>query len=242
MRQTATVPEHNNADVSDASELYTLPPDQFTAARDRLAKRLGAEGEVEEAKRVGKLRKPSVAAWALNRAARNHPDTVSRLMESHRLLREAGSRQAVEEASQVRMTAVAAITEAAMTELDGGSLQTRDRINRTLLAVATDPQGEADLESGTLVRELEPSGGGWGEMELPPPPQPDPSEEAALAATQARDRAEILEKDAVEAEEKLELAKEALTDARKAAKQARTAADKAAREAEKAEATARDLA
>ena len=158
------------------SDLYILPFDQFTPARDALAERLKAEGDAEEAKRVAKLRKPSVAAWALNRAAQSHPELVSKLVDSHKMLRQAGSRQAVEEASVTRRQAVAALTDAAMTELDKGSLQTRDRVNRTLLAVATDAEGEADLAAGTLVRELEPSGGGWGEIELPPLPEPDPAE------------------------------------------------------------------
>ena len=217
------------------SDLYILPLDEFTAARDELVQRLKSEGDDEEAKRVGKLRKPSVAAWALNRAARNNPEAVSSLLESHRKLRRAGSRQAVEEASEIRRQAVAALTDAAVNELGKGSLQTRDRINRTLLAVATDSQGEADLAAGTLVRELEPSGGGWGEMELPPVPEPDPGEQAARAAEESRERARKLEAEADEAESQVEAAKEMLAEARRRAKQARSAADKAAVEARKAE-------
>ena len=217
--------------VLSVPDLYTLPLDQFTAARDELAQHLKSEGDAEGGKQVGKLRKPSVAAWALNRASGNNPEVVSRLLDSHKRLRQAGSRQAVEEASETRRQAVAALTDAAMSELDKGSLQTRDRISRTLLAVATDAQGEADLAAGTLVRELEPSGGGWGEMELPPVPEPDPAEQAALAAEQARERARKLEADAVDAESQVEAAKETLAEARRRAKQARSAADKAAEEA-----------
>jgi hypothetical protein len=217
------------------SDLYTLPLDQFTAARDELAQRLKTEGDAEGAKRVGKLRKPSVAAWALNRASANNAEAVSRLLDSHKLLRKAGSRQALEEASETRRQAVAALTDSAMSELDKGSLQTRDRISRTLLAVATDTQGEADLAAGTLVRELEPSGGGWGEMELPPVPEPDPAEQAALAAETAREQARKLEAEADDAESQVEAAKETLAEARRRAKQARSAADKAAEEARQAE-------
>ena len=216
-------------------DLYTLPLDQFTAARDELAQRLKSEDDAEGAKRVSKLRKPSVAAWALNRASANNPEAVSRLLDSHQMLRKAGSRQALEEASETRRQAVAALTDAAMTELDKGSLQTRDRISRTLLAVATDTQGEADLAAGTLVRELEPSGGGWGEMELPPVPEPDPAEQAALAAETARERARKLEAEADDAESQVEAAKETLAEARRRAKQARSAADKAVEEARRAE-------
>ena len=220
---------------SEASDLYILPLGEFTAARDALAERLKAEGDTDEAERVAKLRKPSVAAWALNRAAQSHPELVSRLVDSHKMLRQAGSRQAVEQASVTRRQAVAAMTDAAMTELDNGSLQTRDRVNRTLLAVATDAKGEADLAAGTLVRELEPSGGGWGEIELPPLPEPDPAEEDARVAHEARERAGALEIEATDAEAQVETAKQALAEARRRAKQARSAADKATEEARQAE-------
>jgi len=218
-----------------ASDLYNLPLDEFTAARDALSERLKAEGDAEEAKRVAKLRKPSVAAGALNRAARSNPELVGRLIDSHKMLRQAKSRQAVEEASVTRRQAVAALTDAAMAELDKGSLQTRDRVNRTLLAVATDAGGEADLAAGTLVRELEPSGGGWGEMELPPVPEPDPAEQDARAADEARERAQALEIEAIDAEADVETAKQALAEARRRAKQARSAAGKAIEEARQAE-------
>ena len=220
---------------SEADDLYTLPLDQFTTARGELSQGLKAEGDAEEAKRVAKLRKPSVAAWALNRAARSNPKLVDRLIDSHKMLRKAGSRQAVEEASITRRQAVAALTDAAMTELDKGSLQTRDRITRTLLAVATDAEGEADLAAGALVRELEPSGGGWGEMELPPVPEPDPAEQDARAADEARERARALEIEAIGAEAQVETAKQALAEAKRRAKQARSAADKAAEDASQRE-------
>jgi hypothetical protein len=220
---------------AEVADLFVVPLDQFTATRDALAQRVKAEGDADEAKRVAKLRKPSVAAWALNRAARSNPNLVSGLIDSHKMLRQAGSRQGVEKASVARRQAVAALTDAAMAELDKGSLQTRDRVNRTLLAVATDADGEADLIAGTLVRELEPSGGGWGEMELPPVPEPDPAEQAAVAVEQARERASQLEIEAADAESQVETAKEALAEARRRAKQARSAADKAAGEARQAE-------
>lgn len=233
------MPKDQTPDIAAAADLFSLPLDQFTAARDGLVRRLRADGDEEEAKRVGKLRKPSVVAWALNQAAHHHPKTVDQLLDSHRRLRSAGSRESLEEASQLRRKTMTELTESAMAELGGGSVQTRDRINRTLLAVATDPRGEADLKAGTLVRELEPSGIGWGDTELPPPPTPDPGQEAALAAEKARDLARKLEAEAVAADEQLETAKQAVTEARSRAKTARAAADKAAKEAQAAEETAR---
>jgi hypothetical protein len=225
--------------VLEWEDLYVLPLDQFTQARDDLARRLKSDGEDDEAKRVAKLRKPSVAALALNRVAREDPKAVARLLESHRMLREADTREALEEASRQRREMVSTLTDAAVAELDTGSQQTRDRINRTLLAVATDTGGEADLQAGTLVRELEPTGVGWGEIELPPPPPPDPVEEANRLVEEARKTADQLETKAEAAEQDLERAKDALAAARDRAKKARAAATKAAKELSKAEEAAR---
>ncbi len=232
-------------DIAEPADLFSLPLTQFTGARDGLAERLRSEGSTEEADRVGRLRKPSVAAWALNRVARLEPQQVDRLLDSHRQLRQAGSAEAMKTASEARRKAVVGLVEAAMVELraDGrpDSLQTRDRVNRTLLAVATDRQGEAELKSGTLVREIDPSGGGWGDMTLPSPPPPDPGHEAGEAAAKARARAEKLETEAVESERRLEAAKQAVIEARNRAKAARGAATQASREADVAEKAARDL-
>lgn len=227
--------EETGPEVMQPADLYVLPLDQFTAARDSLARRLKTDGDEEGSRRVAAMRKPSVAAWALNRAAREDPRTVARLIESHRKLREADSREAVEEASRLRRQSVASLTETAVAGLATGSPQTRDRISRTLLAVATDPEGEADLEAGTLVRELEPTGVGWGDMELPPPPPPDPAVEARRLVDEARTRANHLQKEAESAAQDAERAKEALALARDREKKARAAAGKAADELRRAE-------
>src|SRR3954447_14378608 len=58
--------------VDEADELYGLPDDEFTSARDALAKRLRGEKRREDADAVKALRRPSVAAGAINRAVREH--------------------------------------------------------------------------------------------------------------------------------------------------------------------------
>jgi hypothetical protein len=229
-------------EVADPSDLYTLPLDQFTPARDLLARSLRSQDRVDEADTVGKLRKPSVAAWALNRAARSHPELVERLRESHQALRDAGSVEEMQSASGTRRLTVTALLEAAVGELrDDGrpdSAQTREKITSTLLAVATDAEGETQLEEGRLVRELEPSGTGWGDMGLTPIPV-DPRRGATAAARQARSRADRLAKEAADAERQLEIAERAVKEARRRAKQARARFEEAAAEAAKAEEDAR---
>jgi hypothetical protein len=222
-------------EVMKSEDLYALPLDRFTAARDSLSRRLKAEGDEEGARQVSAMRKPSVAAWALNQVAREDPEAVAGLVESHRKLREAGSRQEVEEASRQRRELVARLTDEAMAGLGSSSLQTRDRVNRTLLAVATDQEGEANLEAGTLVRELEPTGVGWGEIDLPPPPPPDPAEEARRLVEEANIRFAKLESEAEAAEQEVERLKEALAQAKDRSKKARAAARKAGEELRRAE-------
>ena len=58
--------------LDEADELYGLPLDEFTAARDALAKRLRGEKRREDADAVKALKRPSVAAGAINLAVREH--------------------------------------------------------------------------------------------------------------------------------------------------------------------------
>ena len=238
MPNKESVPE-----VADPADLFSLPLDQFTAARDALAQRLRSEDRGDEAEEVRRLRKPSVAAWAMNRASRSNSELVQRLRESHRQLRAAGSAEEMRSASEARRRAVSALVEAALDELraDGrpDSTQTRERINSTLLAVATDPDGEAQLEEGRLIKELAPSGTGWGEMGLTPIPV-DPRQGILAAAEEARARADRLEKEATEAERRLEVAERTVKEARRKAKAARSLSQEASDEAARAERAARE--
>ena len=47
----------------EADELYALPLEEFTAARDRLAKKLREDGDKAAADGVKALKKPSVPSW-----------------------------------------------------------------------------------------------------------------------------------------------------------------------------------
>src|SRR6266498_1094600 len=72
--------------------LYGLPPEQFVAARDELARALRGAGERQAAARVAGLRRPTVAAWAVNQAARRRPELVTDLIEAGERLRQAQRR------------------------------------------------------------------------------------------------------------------------------------------------------
>ena len=63
-------------------DLYGLPLDRFVAERGALAKSLRADGKRDEAAEVAKLRKPSVAAWAVNQLVRTQSREVKALFKA----------------------------------------------------------------------------------------------------------------------------------------------------------------
>ena len=73
-------------------ELYSEHPDGFVAARNQLAKEVRAAGDREEADRIKKLRRPSVAAWLINRTALSSPKPLQRFAETTRRLEEVQGR------------------------------------------------------------------------------------------------------------------------------------------------------
>src|SRR4051794_33762768 len=54
------------ADDPEVDSLLTVPPDEFVAARNALAKSLRAAGRKQEAAAVAALRRPTAVDWALN--------------------------------------------------------------------------------------------------------------------------------------------------------------------------------
>src|SRR5206468_5728848 len=60
--------------------LFALDPSEFIAARDRDAKELRAAGRGDDAAFVKALRKPTVAAWALNQVVRTQPDAIDEFL------------------------------------------------------------------------------------------------------------------------------------------------------------------
>ena len=61
-------------------ELYALDPGDFVTARNELVKRLKKAGDKQLAAEVGKLRRPSPAAWAVNQLARRHRSDLEELV------------------------------------------------------------------------------------------------------------------------------------------------------------------
>jgi hypothetical protein len=162
-----------------ADELYALPPGEFTRARDERAKALRKEGRRDEADAVKALRKPTVAAWALNQLARRRPKEVERLLSAGEDLRAAqeellagGDRKAFQSAASTERDEVAKLareaTELAAEAGERPGTGLNEKVAETLHAAALDEETAEELRAGRLVRERE-AVGGFGTMSAEAP-------------------------------------------------------------------------
>ena len=153
-----------------AEELYGLPPAEFTRARDERAKELRKSGDREAADGVKALRKPTVAAWALNQLARQRRKELGRLLKAGEGLRAAqeellagGDRSAFQKAAAAERELVADLTGATQEivskagERPGAGLD--EKVSATLHAAALDEDVAEELRAGRLTREREAIGG-----------------------------------------------------------------------------------
>ena len=159
------------ADAQAGDELFGLPPEEFVAARDDLARRLRREGEPEAAKQVKALRRPPLSAWAVNQLARRPGEGLGPLLAAGERLRAAHQAAlAGEGAAELRAAAkderdaVAGLVRSAMEVLGEAGHPvtdaTRDRVAATLHAAAASPEAAAQVGSGRLTADLDPAGFG----------------------------------------------------------------------------------
>jgi hypothetical protein len=154
----------------DADELYGLALDRFVGERTALARELRAGGEREQAGRVAALRKPSVAAWAVNQLVRTQSRGFEELIEAGDALGAAqanlvagrGDARALREAVERERGAAAALVAIASGLLSGDghelSAAILDRVADTLHAAALDASAREEVRGGRLVRELQHAG------------------------------------------------------------------------------------
>jgi hypothetical protein len=74
-------------DVGD--ELYALPPQAFTAARDTQVAQARIDGDKALASAVAAFKRPTVAAWLVNLVALSNPDALTALIELGDSIRQA---------------------------------------------------------------------------------------------------------------------------------------------------------
>lgn len=203
------------AAVTDAvDELFTLPPSEFTAARNALVKQLRADKQREAADEVKALRRPNLPAWALNQVARSDPDGIAGVLEAGAAVVAAQRRalsgvrdSGLREASQRRRDAIDAVWRKVASVLrdTGAEPQAHRRaVAATLEAASLDAEVAEIVSAGRLSADVPaPSGfGDIGGFSLVPPADGDSDEAdegetgddaaeraAAQASAEARNRA-----------------------------------------------------
>jgi hypothetical protein len=182
----------------DADDLYGLPLDRFVPERGALAKALRADGRREEAAEVAALRKPSVAAWAVNQLVRTRDRAVAELLDAGDALREAqadllagrGDGRVLRSAGQRERAAVDALVTFARGLLtsEGHDLSpaTVEKVAETLHAAALDHDARRALRDGRLERELRHVGLGIGDLPEAAPARPADKRKAPPRAKPAR--------------------------------------------------------
>lgn len=140
--------------------LYALPPGEFTAARNALAKSLkGQEG----AATVKALAKPSVLAWAVNQLYWRDRAVFDRLLAAGRALRASqiarleGRGREADAAAAAHRTALTTATTAAQTHAaDAGLNAPADSLGRMLEALSL--AAELPARPGRFVDVVQPAG------------------------------------------------------------------------------------
>lgn len=144
-----------------ADALYALVPEEFTAARNaRAADAKGSDPAL--AKRIAGLRRPSPAAWIVNRLARDQADRLGDLLGLGGELAEAqasGDGRAMTALAAERREVVGALMRAAVALADGAdrapSRAVLDEVEQTLVAATVSEEAGAAVRSGRLVRALQ---------------------------------------------------------------------------------------
>ena len=231
--------------VADATaELYSADPDDFTLRRTALAKAARASGDPDAAKRITALRKPTRAAWLLNRLTRLQPEVPAQLAELANGLRDAersldGGR--LRELSEVRSALVDEFTNRALADLGEAPYSLREDVSATLSAAIADPAVASDLVAGTLTKAVHWAGFGTGfpPSDIPglPTVKVEVKSDAVRESARERHRAQAALREAEERNKR----QRQIQDAERAVANAATVSASAAANEEQLEDTVRDL-
>lgn len=149
--------------ADELDELYEVKPEEFTALRTKLAAAAKKRGDADTAKQISAARKPTTAAWVVNRLAIRDQEARTRLGGLGEQLKEAhtamdGDR--IRELSRQQRRLVDDVAREAFeeAELANPSAALRDDVVGTLQAAIADPDVVARL--GRLVKAEQWSGFG----------------------------------------------------------------------------------
>jgi hypothetical protein len=167
-----------------ADELYGADPEAFTGRRGELAAAARGAGDRAAAKAIAALRRPTRAAWVVNRLARadrSAPQKLAELAAALRAAQEARHGPRLRELSAARGSLVDALTAQALAvaNVPDPPPSLRLEVTQTLTAVIADPEVAADFAKGTLTHAVQWSGFGL------PPADTEPGEEETQEAPAA---------------------------------------------------------
>ena len=221
----------------DVDDLYGLPLDQFIPERTALARELRKAGDRDKASEVAALKKPSVAAWAVNQLVRTQRRAITELLEAGDGLRSAqddvlagrGDAASLRAAVESERLAVEQLTDAArgLLSSEGEELSATmvERVSDTLHAAALDEDAREQVTAGRLERELRHVGLGafGGGPATPAPARQTPAKKTAPPEQKKPDRS---------ARERAKADGEVRKAARAAEREARRRAERAGRAAQ----------
>jgi hypothetical protein len=193
----------------EPEDLADVPPEEFVAARDELAKRLKADGNATEAAAVKKLRKPTVTRWIADQVLRHHAadvDALRRALDKVAAAQESaitgGDRAALSEATAQRREAVTAL-ERAVDDVIAADERPAHHRDDVLGAIEADVTAEVASRGTFGVRD---------DLELPERAAKKPARDRVAERREANARAAIEAAVArvVRAREELEAAEAAL--------------------------------
>lgn len=153
----------------EIDRLFQGPLSDFTSARNALSAQLKSDGHRDDASRVRSLAKPNLSSWAINQTYWHQRSAFDALLSAGERFRRAQSarfagRKAsdLQEASRAREAALNAALKASLAFLrqssNAASGAVRDRIARTLAAIAAYGHSSPAEVKGRLSDDLNPPG------------------------------------------------------------------------------------
>jgi hypothetical protein len=206
---------------AELDELFAAKPEEFTALRTKLAAAAKKRGDADAAKRIAAMRKPTTAAWVVNRLAVGDKTVKERIDDLRERLRAAHAEMdgerirglSTEQRRLVDQLAKAGFSEASLAD---PTAALREDVIGTLQAAVADPDVAARL--GRLAKAERWSGfGDFGDTAMvftttrakpKPEPKPEPPKE-----TKRDDKKEASRRQQEEARAALAAAEEAKAEA-----------------------------
>ncbi|HYZ38092.1 MAG TPA: hypothetical protein VE673_15440 [Pseudonocardiaceae bacterium] len=230
---------------SVADELYALPRDEFTQARNAAAQRAREQGHRELAEQIGALRRPSTAAWIANQLVREQPEEIRALVKLGDGLREAQHRLQGEELRRLstqRHQLVHGLVQQAQALARGAGHPASEAVSRelsnTFTAAVNSSAAAQALARGRLTSALDPADAATELFAGTAPATLSTGD--VHSSDRLREELDRARQEATEADTARDAAQRALTEAEQATQEAATALQELRARLDAAERTERD--